>query len=79
MHGRRHDFGTGGAELKVGRKTLCARLRAQIFDHTHQYVTHAHLYRIYIYNCYNIECCCYLGLPQLWYVITRIDNYDVDL
>ena len=38
-HGRRHDFGTGGggAELEVGRK-MCARLRAQIFDHTHQYV-----------------------------------------
>ena len=29
------------------------------------------------HNYYNIECC-YLGLPQLWYVITDIDNYDVD-
>ena len=27
----------GGAELEVGRK-MCACLRAQIFDHTHQYV-----------------------------------------
>ena len=30
-------------------------------------------YSAYIYNCYNIECRCYLGLPQLWYVITHID------
>ena len=41
IHGRRHDFETGGgegggAELEVGRK-MCAR--AQIVDHTHQYVT----------------------------------------
>ena len=36
-HGRRHDFGTGGAELEVGRK-MCARLCAQIFYHTHQYI-----------------------------------------
>ena len=27
--------GGGGAELEVGRK-MCARLRAQIFYHTHQ-------------------------------------------
>ena len=38
-------IGGGGAELEVGRK-MCARLRAQIFDHTHQYVTHTHLSRI---------------------------------
>ena len=30
------------------------------------------------HDCYNIECRCYLGLPQLWYVITDINDYDVD-
>ena len=37
IHGRRHDFGTGGGgvELEVERK-MCAC--AQIFDHNHQYV-----------------------------------------
>ena len=27
LQGRRHNFGTGGAELEVGRK-MCVRLRA---------------------------------------------------
>ena len=51
---------------------------AQIFDHTHQYVNMP-TYSAYITAITYIECCCYLGLPQLWYVITHIDNYDVDL
>ena len=71
--GRRHDFGTGGAELEVGRK-MCARLCACKFL-THPPVRkQAHLSHITAI----IECRCYLGLPQLWYVITDIDNYDVD-
>ena len=49
------------------------------FDHTHQYVNTPTYSTYYITAIIYIECCCYLGLSQLWYVITHIDNYDVDL
>ena len=73
--GRRHDFGIGGAVLKVGRK-MCAHLRASKFLTTS---TSTYPRPLIAHNCYNIiECCCYLDLPQLWNVITNINNYDVD-
>ena len=69
--GCRHDFGIGWAELEVGRK-MCVRANFLLHPPVRN---HAHLSRI---TAIIIECRCYLGLPQLWYVITDIDNYDVD-